>query len=185
MKFNNVHNECIILPDGREIWIGRSVAVTSVVMIHVLDYKKDTLTTKYLINQRGEKTPDFRGHWNIPCGYIDKNETSEEAAIRETYEETGLDVSKFERITEDGQPFYVNSLPTSNRQNIVHYHMFYSVMDLDKFINFCEGITFEHSEPGEVVDARFITIDEVDNYQFCFGHKERLIAIHKKYSDVR
>lgn len=35
-----------------------------------------------------------KGKWNCPAGKIEKGETSKHAAIRETYEETGLKVQK-------------------------------------------------------------------------------------------
>ncbi|MEM4397367.1 MAG: NUDIX domain-containing protein [Candidatus Woesearchaeota archaeon] len=33
------------------------------------------------------------GHWDLPKGHVEKNETLEEAAIRETFEETGLKIN--------------------------------------------------------------------------------------------
>ncbi|HEY8804427.1 MAG TPA: NUDIX domain-containing protein [Clostridium sp.] len=33
------------------------------------------------------------GHWGFPKGHVEKNESEEETAIREIYEETGLQVS--------------------------------------------------------------------------------------------
>lgn len=33
-----------------------------------------------------------KGFWSFPCGYMEIDETTEQAAIRETKEETGLDV---------------------------------------------------------------------------------------------
>lgn len=32
------------------------------------------------------------GHWGFPKGHVEKNETDQETAIREIFEETGLDV---------------------------------------------------------------------------------------------
>jgi len=34
--------------------------------------------------------PPFQGHWCLPGGHIDENETVEEAVVREVQEETGL-----------------------------------------------------------------------------------------------
>ena len=33
------------------------------------------------------------GHWDLPKGHLEKNETNQEAAIREVKEETGIDVT--------------------------------------------------------------------------------------------
>ncbi len=44
--------------------------------------------------RRGE--PPFRGHWALPAGYIEADESVEQAAIRECREETGLEVELLE-----------------------------------------------------------------------------------------
>jgi len=51
---------------------------------------------KYLLVQ--EKQQKVYGLWNIPAGYVDKDEAIEHAAIREVKEETGLDVELDEQI---------------------------------------------------------------------------------------
>lgn len=45
---------------------------------------------KILLDKRD--IPPQRGEWSFPSGYVDIGETVEEAAIRETSEETGLEV---------------------------------------------------------------------------------------------
>ena len=47
-----------------------------------------------LLIQRGQ--PPFEGWWALPSGYIEADESVEEAAIRECQEETGLDVELLE-----------------------------------------------------------------------------------------
>lgn len=44
----------------------------------------------FLANKRGTETPDFQGYWNCPCGYIDFDETEEDAVCREIMEETDM-----------------------------------------------------------------------------------------------
>ncbi len=39
------------------------------------------------------RAPSFHGMWCIPCGHVAEGETLEEAARREFFEETGLDVT--------------------------------------------------------------------------------------------
>jgi len=45
---------------------------------------------KYLLVQEAQE--HVYGLWNLPAGHVDKDEELESAAIRETKEETGLDV---------------------------------------------------------------------------------------------
>jgi 8-oxo-dGTP diphosphatase len=34
----------------------------------------------------------MEGYWSLPAGYVEANERAEEAAVRETFEETGLEI---------------------------------------------------------------------------------------------
>ena len=51
---------------------------------------------KVLLIQRGDQP--FKGGWAFPGGFMDTNETTEECAIRELEEETGLRLSKIQQI---------------------------------------------------------------------------------------
>lgn len=146
---------------GREYWISRSVAV----VVFVFGYDKD-YNEYILAEQRGEGTPDpeYVGSWCLPCGYVDFDETLEEAASREVFEETGVKIKPeyFELMS-------VNSDPKSDkRQNIsIRY---------GAFINDIENIklTNENSEKDEVSAIKWISILEYDNYKWAFNHKELL-----------
>ena len=72
---------------GREYWISRSVAVVGFIYGYDEDEKEYILAV-----QRGTGTPDpeFVGKWCLPCGYLDYDETLEEALQREVFEETGV-----------------------------------------------------------------------------------------------
>ncbi|MBI3630967.1 MAG: NUDIX domain-containing protein [Candidatus Sungbacteria bacterium] len=45
---------------------------------------------EYLLLKHPRKEPEPKEYWNFPKGHIEKGETSQEAARRETEEETGL-----------------------------------------------------------------------------------------------
>lgn len=51
---------------------------------------------KYLMVQ--EKQPKAYGLWNVPAGHVDKDEAIEDTAVRETSEETGLQVRLLRKI---------------------------------------------------------------------------------------
>jgi len=45
---------------------------------------------KFLLVKRSKERERFPDHWEFPSGFIEENETTEDAAIRELKEETGL-----------------------------------------------------------------------------------------------
>lgn len=76
--------------DGKEYWISRSVAVAVVVYGFPADNQNDTGV--FLVHKRGTGCPDNNHKWSTNCGYIGWNETLKEAAVRELYEETGIEI---------------------------------------------------------------------------------------------
>lgn len=144
-----------IMFNGREFWISRSVAVVAFV------YNKDNAV---LAVQRGIGTPDpeFVGKWCLPCGYLDYDETLDEAVVREIHEETGVLLTKDNSDTVDIE---INSNPKSDkRQNVtVRYKMWYNGDD---------KLSTEFSEKDEVSDVKWIPTSEIDNYEWAFNHKD-------------
>lgn len=167
MKFNNRDNEEITLPDGRTIWISRSSTV--VITLWCLVNK----TPYLLIGQRGETCPDEIGKWNLPCGYLDWDETLSEAAEREVWEETGVDLRSIQRnevaivISLMDQPWMVNSHISGrkgSKQNVSHhYALVYKADELP-------ATSMDYCEPGEVADIKWIKTDEIDDYDYAFQH---------------
>ena len=130
MDFNNKESEKVTLPDGRVIFISRSPSVVGCFVF------QDSTTMKLYTARvkRGKGVPDFQGHWCLPCGYLDWNESGTEGTVRELYEETGMniyEVSAFHDLLCDSyenkkrkvsvqlmQPFHVNHYPDANKQNV-------------------------------------------------------------------
>jgi 8-oxo-dGTP diphosphatase len=50
------------------------------------------------------KAMPFKGHWALPGGFVDANETLERAAARELYEETGISGAAMEQLGAFGDP---------------------------------------------------------------------------------
>ena len=165
MKFKNRTNECVTTVDGREIWVSRSVAVTVCIVLECAGQPY------VLVNQRGSGAPDFAGYWNLPCGYLDYDETTAEAAMREVWEECGvnsLDLLEQADVEFFSHPWDVSSQPTDNRQNVTIYHGLHArVAELPPVSN-------ANCEPDETADIRWLPLSEVDTLQYAFRHRERI-----------
>lgn len=92
---------------GKQYWISRSIVVIPLVF---KIYESSVYT---LIEKRGTSVSNT-GKWCCPCGYLDWDETFEEACSREVKEETGLDI-----LPRDFIFVGYNSFPSgSDRQNV-------------------------------------------------------------------
>jgi 8-oxo-dGTP pyrophosphatase MutT (NUDIX family) len=175
MKFSNRPNELITSTDGRKFWISRSPAVTATIVVCIdsddLDY--------VLLNQRGSACDDYVGMWSLPCGYLDWDETGGDAAIREVWEECGLNLKDVAGSVAGGdlydvlysgiirnEPWSVITDPTrDDRQNIVlHYGAYFIVEKLPKLSN-------KNSEPNEVAAVNWIKLTEAIKMDLGFGHQ--------------
>ena len=172
MKFNNVENEMVVLPDGREVWLSRSIAVSGAIFA----WRQDDEYPFVLISERGPGTPDFQGYENLVCGYLDKNETGTDAIIREVWEEVGLNLlniinSDRDSIIHMEQPWFVNTDPNdSNRQNVtLRYGMCFLVGINEELPSLT---TKYNAKVGEVVNPRWVKINEISELIFAFGHEK-------------
>ncbi len=165
MKFKNRHNECIETKDGRLIWLSRSVAVAVSVMVLV---EKEP---HILVNLRGTGVPDAQGLWNLPCGYLDYDETTAEAAIREVWEECGVNLLQLQEgatVEFLSKPWDINSEPTNSKQNVtVHHGLLTELPQLPSVSNV-------NNEPNETADIRWLPLDEVQQLAFAFNHQGRI-----------
>lgn len=165
MKFKNRPNECATTTDGRQIWISRSVAVAaSIIVVH-------EQCPYILVNQRGTGMPDFQGYWNLPCGYLDYDETTAEAAMREVWEECGvnvLDLLPKSSVEFFSHPWDVSSKPRSEKQNVtVHHGLHAEVTELPV-------LSSANNEPNETADIRWLPLAEVDSLEYAFNHRARI-----------
>jgi ADP-ribose pyrophosphatase YjhB (NUDIX family) len=154
--------------EGKEYWISRSVAVLGIVFVIGIE------KVYILANKRGLGVPDYKYKWNMPCGYVDFNESVEEAVSREIFEETGLNVKEdMLRLLK------VNSNPTEDkRQNITfRYLATFVSTNIEEFKN---KFTTEYSEKDEVEKVELIDITKINNYKWAFNHFELIHKYSKK-----
>jgi 8-oxo-dGTP pyrophosphatase MutT (NUDIX family) len=174
-EFKNRGNEEVELKDGRKVWLSRSPAAVLV----VLGIYKDNIFV--LIEKRSQTMTDAPGEYALISGYIDYNETSWEACVREAYEETGLNILQYKSlfINDDySQPFFVNSDPQENRQNIALNHCI--IIDFSKKLpKEIESYTNE-----EISEVKWLPIEYVQKYKFAFKHKERIYQAIEKYQHM-
>lgn len=164
-KFNNTHNEEVTLADGRVIWISRSSAVTTTVLC------RSAGKFYILLGKRGVGCPDEVGKWNLPCGYLDWDETLSEAAIREVFEETGVNLSAIPKtsilLQHMQQPWRVNSGHSSgSKQNVSHH--FYIAFDAAEL----PATSTEFCEPNEIDELQWREINNLHGLDYAFGHDE-------------
>lgn len=146
---------------GKTLWYSRSVAVT------LLAFAKDKEGKLYVLaNKRGKGCPDYNGYWNLESGYLQYNCTGEDQAVRECKEETGIDVNP-----QDLEMIGVSTSPTENKQNVSIRYRTMLPKTIDEY-------TFDLSnmEKDEVEDVKFIPIDEVENYEWAFNHKNIILG---------
>ena len=131
--------------NGKEYWVSRSNTVS----LYAFGYDKNGVM-HVLINKRGNEVKKGNGRWSIISGYLDYNETLENAAVRECWEETGVKIDKKKLI----------NIGTNSRRESVNT-CFYVILD---------GSIEEHptainnSENGEISDAKWVPIEEIDKY---------------------
>ena len=146
--------------DDKIYWISRAMAVVGYVFKEV-DGKLIVLT-----EQRGKGAADYVGHFCVPCGYLDFNETLEDAVLRELKEETGFIGDKKKIML-----LKINSSPRENRQNVsVHFAYF-----ADKEEDFClEKAVGGEKDEIELVNWMYIgDIIELKWWQKIFKKDKR------------
>ena len=167
--FNNRPNLSFTCSDEtgtKVIWASRSVAVCVLVTCTLPSGDRYVL-----IEQRGQGAPDFRGYFCLVCGYLDWDEELYQAALRETWEEAGLNLAALEAggmCTISRQPIFIDSRTTANRQNVTARFLF--ELRLDQL----PELSSENSEPDEIEQLLWMLISEqqLGNYKFCFNHDE-------------
>ena len=154
-------NELVTLADGRRVAIDRSVGVV------MLCYTIMDDDVYILVNKRGTETSEFKPKWNLPSGYLNWNETGEEAAVRETFEETNIAVP-IEWVKEVEH----STSPKENRQNVIFRYAAEVPNDY-----MCKPLAAQDSE--EVANIKWISFDELDTVEWAFDQKgtiERIIS---------
>jgi 8-oxo-dGTP diphosphatase len=140
-----------VVINDREYWISRSVAVCAI--IGTIDSGFRILAVK-----RGKGCPDEVGKWCCPCGYLDYDETLRQACIREIKEETNLTVKESSLLFSG-----IDDIPTGRQNITVRYWTFNKSYA-------GQTVTGAFGEKDEIDDVEWISILDLDKYDWAFGH---------------
>ncbi len=164
--------------DGRKYWISRSVAVVGIV-VGINDAGD---IKSFLVSQRGPGCPDHVGSWSCTCGYLDWDESAQEAVVRELYEELGLEVDKevpimWELVTDPGK---------DSRQNvIIRYLIMLPQEELEAFISkFDKDSLSRGGEKDEVSDVKLMSVTELNDYQWAFNHDKIILSVYEYWGKL-
>lgn len=157
-------NNFPIQHDGHTYWIARNMAVTCFVFAPIQG------EWCVLANQRGKGTPDFQGYWNAPCGYLDFDETTKEAAMREVFEETGIRLKS-------AKLWGFEDSPKANLQNVTF--RYYSIITNPQPNNVSVNMNTEirGGEENEVEAISWIRLSNIDKFNWAFGHDKLIVEL--------
>lgn len=176
-SFSNTPNRLAKESDVGKTWISRSCAVVNL----IVGLQKGV--PHVLMVKRGPGAPDNVGKWVLPCGYLDNDETLADAARREAWEESGVDVRDIVGYTSSsycsGQPVFVNSAvddKTSPRQNVSHYFSltFFAISGFP-------STSTENCEPDEIEEVAWVSADDLMSLVVGFNHKERIYKLSPQF----
>jgi 8-oxo-dGTP diphosphatase len=136
-----------------------------------MNYKKPSLTVDILIFDKKNnknfilikrKNNPFKGHWAIPGGFVDYGESVEDAATRESKEETMVDISLTELFNVYSEP---NRDPRGHTVTIV----FLAIGDINM-----------KKPSSDALEAEIFSKDDIDDLKIAFDHGKILHDIFEK-----
>ena len=168
MNFTNRENKVYQTEDG-PIWASRSVAV-----VFVLLFKQGN--ELFVLTEKRSPNMDMPGTRCLVSGYMDWDETGPEAVLRETFEETGINLNQLRRtekiIYRSDQPFRVRTDVNENRQNVALNYVELIDIGEDGHWALLEAEKFQNEE---IDDVKVINVKEVPDYVWAFEHDQRIV----------
>lgn len=123
-----------------------------------------------LATKRGKGAADKQDKWCVPCGYLEDDESGEQGALRELYEETGIDMRDAERNV------FLGSVTTNpkycNNGNVqLNYYSIITNNELPDVSNRFDG--------NEVIKTEWVNIESISKDRtWCFGHDNDAVYIY-------
>jgi len=108
------------------------------------------------------------GKWGVIGGYVERDETGAEAAMREVFEETGYRAKNLQLLTIRDNP----DRPKEDRQNV-------------SFVYFCEAGEKEGKPDNESTEQEWFSLESLPRAEeMAFDHFDD-IELYKKYLSER
>lgn len=150
--------------DGKTLYTGRYCGACAIVLL-----RKDDGNIYLLANQRGKGCENFIMKWNMPCGFMEDDESGEQCASRETFEECGIRIPP-EYFTLDS----VETRPEKcfNGHVTIRYITFLTEESLVNLNLGANEIGSTGGEVDEVNDRKWIPLKEYGKYDWAFHHRE-------------
>jgi ADP-ribose pyrophosphatase YjhB (NUDIX family) len=176
MEFKNIQKSKIVVksPDNTEkvYWHSRPLGVC--VYFTILT----EMGLFILVNKRGTVLEDEPLKWSLPGGYLDWNETIEDATKRELWEENGFHIDDYDLnyfYTNLNGPHIVNSNPNNKGETLLVNINISAFGPLKKDL---PKLCIEQSN-GESLDAKWLLmseIEEIPESEWAFNHKEKITS---------
>jgi len=157
MEFKNRNNICYDTKCGKSIWHSRNVCVC----VCIIRTNPDDQTRIQVLGAKRGQKGTHKGEWCLPCGYLDWDETISQAAVREVYEEAGLEID-----LRDLDFYEIDSNPKKFAQNVTVHFILYYTGD--------QEVSTKNAEEGELEDIRWFDFEDAVKETWAFGHKERI-----------
>ena len=124
---------------------------------------------KILVAHPTNHKPNF---WSIPKGKVEEGEAKIDAAIRETFEETNVDVSDWTSL------HTLEAVQYEKTPKIIHPFILFETendIDFDKFVLRCNSnVTNKKTEPFPEMDGfKWVTLEEAKNLL----HKTQVLCL--------
>lgn len=149
--------------NGKMYWVSRSNTIS----LYVFAYDRNG-RMYVLASKRGPKASSGSGMWNIVAGFLDYGYSLEDTAVKECWEETGVKVNKDDLINAG-----TNS---SNVNREVNTRFILLMKDLVEN----HPTSIANCEDGEVSEAKWIPVDEVQKYRFWGKQGESIIELSNR-----
>lgn len=136
------------------------------VTVDILLFSTRGQTPEILLIQR--KNEPFQGEWAIPGGFIEMDESLEQAAVRELKEETNIDISE-----EKLEQFYTFGKPDRDPRTRVITVAYFAIIDSDDV---------QPEAYSDAPDVRWFSCDHLP--PLAFDHQKILdMALNSDFAD--